>query len=172
MSFGDFPRLIWAHDTPKCHFLSFSSINRQQRPKPKDPSGERRSQPSVSAGSILSNRWQIKYVSSFEMRYVIVSHALTLTHTIISQRSAGEFTPLLIAGKIGGRNFLDQGGDAAYAVVWKARIPPLTYVCARVDDACLFTNACMFVTCCDMFSAFKLCISHSRPPKSHPWSEK
>ena len=42
----------------------------------------------------------------------------------MSQRSAGEFTPLLIACKIGGRRLLDQGGDAAYAVVWKARIPP------------------------------------------------
>ena len=66
-----------------------------------------------------------------------MSHALTLTHTIMSQRSADEFTPLLIAGKIGGRNLLDQGGDAAYAVVWKVRNSPLTFVCARVDDTCL-----------------------------------
>ena len=55
-----------------------------------------------------------------EMRYVIDSPACTLTHTIMSQRSAGEFIPLFIADKIGGRNLLDQGGDAAYAVVLKS----------------------------------------------------
>ena len=106
------------------------------------------------------------------MRYVIVSHALTLTHTIMSQRSADEFTPLLIAGKIGGRNLLDQGGDAAYAVVWKARNSPLTFVCARVDDTCHYCNAYMFATCCDMLTPANLCIFHFRPQKSHPWSEK
>ena len=106
------------------------------------------------------------------MRYVIVSHALTLTHTIMSQRSADEFTPLLIAGKIGGRNLLDQGGDAAYAVVWKARNSPLTFVCARVDDTCHYCNAYMFATCCDMLTPANLFIFHTRPKKSHPWSKK
>ena len=102
------------------------------------------------------------------MRYVIVSHALTLTHTIMSQRSADEFTPLLIAGKIGGKNLLDQGGDAAYAVVWKARNSPLTFVCARVDDTCHYCNAYMFATCCDMLTPANLCIFHSHTQKSHP----
>ena len=78
----------------------------------------------------------------------------------MSQRSAGEFTPLLIAGKIGGRNLLDQGGDAAYAVVWKARILPLTFVCARVDDACHFCNAYMFATSCDMLGPLIFAFFH------------
>ena len=84
----------------------------------------------------------------------------------MSQRSADEFTPLLIAGKIGGRNLLDQGGDAAYAVVWKARNSPLTFVCARVDDTCHYCNAYMFATCCDMLTPAYLCIFNSRTQKS------